>query len=138
MNIQDMSPDFIDMLTPEQMATLLKDIAAKTEEEPERISKTVEKKDTSSFMVSSKKSMVGSRVPVQGTGENLFTDDGTLFKDKKNKDNVTPEINLSTKGVREAPKMQDVTCNMCHKTFEKREDLIAGNYHICHKCGGNK
>jgi len=151
MNISELSPEFIDSLNDEQRRILLKGIvedATRIMEKPpldekERVSKTVEDKDQSSFLAPSKRYSVSSRVPVKG-GENQWRDDGsispTIDPDTKevNEQLVTPKISLSKKGLRQAPRMIDVTCTMCHKPFEKREDLVSGNYHICHKCGGNR
>jgi len=134
MKFADLSPEFIDSLTDDQRAELLKNMVqeAQVEEEQERVSETVQKRDQSEFIAPSRKIKAKNEaVAWQG---NQWTDDGA---ESKGEEFDTPEIKLAAR-VRNAPTYKTVRCNLCHDEFEKRADHIYGKYNVCNDCGGRR
>ena len=134
MNISDMSPEFIDMLSEEQKAQLLKDIAAKAKEAPEPapaqqpVQASTGYQDQ--FAMPAAKARVSNQ-PVQWQG-NTFEDTGSEHHDSENE---TPKVTLTPR-TRKAPEVRQLRCAKCGRDFNKRSDQIFGTYHVCHRCGG--
>ena len=136
MNIQDMSPDFIESLTPEQMATLLKDMASKAQEAPQapvlvEATEAANGYDGEFAMPRSKAKQTNQPVKWE---ENKFQDDGAECKGEENE---TPVVKRSER-TRKPPQFRMIRCSKCGRDFEKRSDHIFGTYHVCHRCGGNR
>ena len=134
MNIAELSEEFLDTLTDEQRAVLLKNIVkeAQAQPEPERMSETVEKKDQGEFIVPSRKVQIKNQ-PVAWEG-NTFVDTGV---ESQGEEFETPKVKPAAR-VRAAPVYKTVRCNLCHNDFEKRADHIYGKYNVCNECGGRK
>lgn len=146
MNIEGLSAEFLESLTDEQKIKLIQDLAAnqsKPAPEPEPPKQLpgqqgVNQRKEDSYIkknadhITTSKGAIAKATPVQGQGINLFSDDGSEFKDDPKYE--TPEIILAPRD-REAPQFVEVICNRCNRKFDKRQDLIGGTYHVCDKCG---
>lgn len=72
-------------------------------------------------------------LPLSGTFQNKFHDDGTLHKEDKKIDKLLHSRNTHVRSPREKYEPAKVKCERCNQEFEIHPD-IATNYYICESC----
>lgn len=127
--------NFIQTLSDEQRAALLKALTGddfKPEVESrfqheEPISEAVDGDFTMNRDLDKHK----SRKRVVKAGKNTWEDTG------EHSDVSTPKVKRTPRN-RQPPKMKDITCNSCGKTFTLNSSLVYGEYYRCESCTGGK
>ena len=127
--------NFIQTLTAEQKAALIKALSDDGSPAPEVESRWQHEEPISEavdgdFTMNKNREQENKnkRRPVQA-GENTWEDTG------EHSDVSTPEVKKTPRN-RRPPKMKDVSCNSCGKTFKLNSSLVHGEYYRCEACIG--
>lgn len=121
--------EFVQTLSEEQKAALIKALGGNTEVETrwqheEPVSEAVD----GNFQMKKPTERPPRRSTVRA-GKNTWVDEGEL------KDVKTPDIKPTPRN-RKAPKKKDVTCKACGKTFKINASLVFGEFYRCERCIG--
>tara|TARA_B100001778_G_C18507541_1_gene592609 strand:- start:417 stop:815 length:399 start_codon:yes stop_codon:yes gene_type:complete len=127
--------NFVQTLTEEQKAALIKALSSDGSPAPEVESRWQHEEPTSEavdgdFTMNKNREQENKnkRRPVQG-GANTWEDTG------EHSDVSTPDVKKTPRN-RRPPKMKEVKCNSCGKTFKLNSSLVHGEYYRCEACIG--
>jgi formylmethanofuran dehydrogenase subunit E len=132
--------DFVQTLTEEQKAALIKALGGNTEEEP--ISEVVDgpqeeqapppdmNQKFNEFVMNKEKELEkSSKRPVRAK-ENAWVDTG------EDRHIETPETSRTPRN-RQPPKMKRVICSKCSSMEMVNESILCGEFYRCSRCVGN-
>ena len=129
--------NFVQTLTEEQKAALIKALSSDESPAPEVESRWQHEEPISEavdgdFTMNKGREVENKkrRRAVKG-GNNTWEDTG------EHSDVSTPSVKRTPRN-RQPPKMKDVTCNSCGKTFTLNASLVYGEYYRCESCTGGK